>query len=586
MVTTFKQIRLYSMYRLKTASNPDQYTEYNEDSLHKPVFKSPTTYFSYAPEPYAGDLRYNFSDVTPRKGEELSVVELPIDHSDFEGIVKLASAAPTFVLIDVGNAITERTMIAGWIDRTEPVATKGPNMNTRIYWHVDYYLTSEYMRFESERMAIGGISGYDIRFSYGHGIVKRGPESMKRPDPSSPRRWVQSAAKNLMASETTQKIPWVIVAFTVTNGGNTTLSYINWQPGVSITSGGQTYSTLSWDDVYGGYIEERLGLDPNAVIGAWLAPMPASLSSVYIHGTYAAYQYFNSGSTVTLTGDMGSDVATSDLVKYVFIDNTGTEMFTAPWGLPFEYIIEQIDVGSSGANVQIYLADKAEYTAVSADVSKLAKAAEGRLFSFPLPAVPVTENAWASYNYSGERAYDIQMREIQRNQNAINGISGIGTSIIGGAIAGSIAPGVGTVAGAAAGAVSGILGTGLNYASSGYFDAKSQESVDKLTASQTAAMIVTARGRRGMEPIGKYDESFGWGIITMEADSVSAAELSDDQTERGYITDAWVSDCSTLIAQGGPLRIEGLEIKGSVPLEFKQYLTALFARGVHLDILT
>ena len=404
--------------------------------------------------------------------------------------------------------------------------------------------------------------------------------------------WVQQSAKNLMASDVQQKIPWVIVSYTETDPDTnyTTITYLNWQPGVSISYNGQTYNTPSWDDVYGGLIEERLGLNANAVIGAWVGPMPASLSDVYTHTagghTYAAYEYFNSGSTVVAPFDMGEHVKTDDLVKYVFEDTTGTEMFTAPWGLQFRYIIEQIDVGSSGANVMFYLATKDEYDAAAGDMKLLSHAAEGRLFSFPLPALPVTENAWQSYNYTGERAYDIQMREIQKNQNAINGIAGVGTSAIGGAIAGSmVLPGLGTIAGAVAGIATGAISTATNYVTSGHYDNRTQEAVDKLTSSQTAAMIVTARGRRGIEPFGKYGETFGWCIVKMQADATSATEIIAEQTELGYVTDSYAVDCSQIVSAGGGLRIEGLEVKGDIPPEGRAYIAALFARGVHLDLI-
>ena len=452
---------------------------------------------------------------------------------------------------------------------------------------MDYYLTGEYWRYAAKVDEISGRTPYPL-YDLGAGRIKRGPEGLARPGSILPRLWVQQTAKNLMSSEVAQKIPWVIVCYTETdpNTHYTTITYLNWQPGVSIPDGGNTYSTPSWDDVYGGLIEEKLGLNANAVIGAWVSPMSASESDVYTHGSYAAYEYYNSGSTVTAVFDMNNHVQTDDLIKYVFEDTTGTEMFTAPWGLQFRYIIEQIDVGSSGANVMFYLAGKAEYDAAAGDMSKLAYASEGRLFSFPLPALPVTENAWQSYNYTGERAYDIEMREIQKNQNAINGIAGVGTSAIGGAIAGSmVLPGPGTIAGAVAGIATGAISTATNYVTSGHYDNRTQEAVDKLTSSQTAAMIVTARGRRGIEPFGKSGETFGWCVIKMQADPLSAADIYADQSELGYVTDAYRTDCATVVAMGGGLRIEGLEVKGDIPPEGRAYIAALFARGVHLDLI-
>ena len=575
----YVNVKLYARCRFKDSASATYTSYYTEEGLHRPLFTDSTKVYI----PDSGELIYNFPIASPRKGHEFDEIEITLDYNRANGL-SYHDKVPRFITIETKatGGTAKNCLICGWIDDIEPVAVKGPSTTSRVRWHVDYWLTEEYFKQIYNHYT---ITQGRTPISYGCGRIRRGPSSMARPDPSMPRRWVKSAAKNIMASETAQMVPWVVVAFTVTNGSNTTISYINWQPGISITSGGVTYTTPSWDDVYSGMIEERFGLNSNAVIGAWVAPMPASLSSVYSYNGYGAYQYYNSASTVTTITDMGSEVSTSDLVKYVFEDTTGTEMFTAPWGLPFKYIFEQIDVGSSGANVQIYLCDAAEYTAVSGQSSQLSKASEGRLFSFPLPSLPVTENAWQSYNYSGERAYDIQMREIQRNQNAVNGIAGVGTSAISGAIMGSIAPGVGTAAGAVAGAVSSLIGTGASYATSAMFDTQTQEAVDKLTSSQTAGLIVAARSRRGIEPFGKVDEGFGWTVVTMEADSESSAELTAEQTELGYITDAYASDCSTLISAGGGLRIEGLEVKGDINARGRREISALFARGVHLDLI-
>lgn len=577
----YVNVKLYAACRFKDSASATYTSYYTEEGLHRPLFTNSAKI--YVPD--SAELIYNAPIASPRKGHEFDEIEVAFDYNRLNGL-SYHDRVPRFITIETkatgGSA--KNCLICGWIDDIEPVAVKGPSANSRIKWHVDYWLTEEYFK---QIYNYYTITQGRTPISYGCGRVGRGPSSMARPDPSMPRRWVKTAAKNIMVTEIGTKTPWVVVAFTVTDANNnTSLSYINWQPGMSIVSEGVTYPTPSWDDVYEGYIEERFGLNPKAVIGAWVAPMPASMSSVYQNNGYAAYQYYNSGSTVTAINDMGSEVSTSDLVKYVFEDATGTEMFTAPWGLPFRYIFEQVDVGSSGANVQIYLCDAMEYIAVSGDASQLSKASEGRLFSFPLPALPITENAWQSYNYSGERAYDMQMREIQRNQAGVNGIAGIGSSAIGGAIAGSVVPGIGTAVGAATGLISGTISTGVNYLTAGEFDKQTQQAVDKLASSQTAGLIIAARGRRGIEPFGKTGEGFGWTIVTLEADAESSAELAAEQSELGYVTDAYVADCSTIISSGGGLRIDRLEVKGDINAKGRRDISALFARGVHLDIIT
>lgn len=394
--------------------------------------------------------------------------------------------------------------------------------------------------------------------------------------------------------------PWVFVTYVNTDAEDkvTSINTLFWQIGHSITYQGTAYQTPGWDDIFKGRMEEFFGLDPEAIIGAWLSPfLVADSGTPYTHvetvegvTTYhAAYQIGNVQSSAINYHDLGADVMTDDSSKWVFYDVTGAEMFTVPWGLPFRYIIFQIDAGSVGCSMQIYLMDEAEADSLTdgqgnIDFKGGTKAAEGRLFSFPLPTLPVTQNAWASYNYSGQRDYDIQAREIQKNQNAVNGIAGVGTSAIGGAVAGSmVAPGPGTIAGAVGGAASALFGTALNYFTSGYFDNQTQEAIDRRTASQTAGMIMTACGRRGVEPLGKTK---GWLIMKMIRDSTSLSELETEQEELGYVTDVFSPDCSALITQGGGLRIENLEVKGDISPEGRRYIAALFARGVHLDLIS
>ncbi len=433
-------------------------------------------------------------------------------------------------------------------------------------------MTGEYWNFIQHRNVLDQPAQVWGTVRYGTGRFKRGPESIKRPEPSEPRMWKIGESVQL-----TNRL-WVIVSYTITdpNTHQTTISYCNWEPGVKITYEGTEYNTPSWDDVYGGLIEERLGLDSNAVLGAWVSPIAGNTSEIMpAHGGYTAYKYANSAtrteSILTFSGNKG----TTDDTKYVFVDATGTEIFTCPWGIQFRSIHYRVDVGTSGANLQVYLADRGDQYHTYG--------IEGRFFSFPLPNLPVTENAWQSYNYSGEREYDIRTREIQRNQAGVNGIAGIGSSALGGAIAGSIVPGIGTAVGAAAGLITGAISTTTNYATSGVFDKKSQEATDKLISNQIGGLIVTAKGRNGIEPLGK---NLGWILYGLVRDPVSAAELTAEQSELGYVTDTFAADCSTIISQGGGIRIEGLEVKGGISREGREYIAALFARGVHLDLIS
>ena len=357
----------------------------------------------------------------------------------------------------------------------------------------------------------------------------------------------------------------------------TDIVYYFWPVGKTIT--GAANASPDWASIYTGQIEEEMGIDPSRIQGFWLAPFKpwtggevADLTGVSVY----ELRHVLSGNVniKTLTGS----VQTSDKKKIVFTDPTGAEMFTAPWGISFKNIVTWFDVGTSAASLCVYLGE------TDTPIQER-KGAEGRYFSFPLPSLPVTENAWSSYTYSGQRDYDMEQKAIQRDRSAVNGIAGIGTQAIGGALAGTAAaPGPGTAVGAIAGLASGIIGTAVNYFTAGEFDSRDQRSVDTLTSRQTAGMIVNAGGYYGNVP--PYGSMIGWSMLTMVRDPVSLAEIEVEQEELGYDTDTYVKDCTNLISGGGPLRIEGLRVKGDIPKEGKEYISGLFSRGVHIDLIS
>lgn len=560
-------------------------TVYEEEDLHKPYFTKTAPrqgdFKSFAKD---ADRLYTFTNVQPRKGKEFEEMELDIAWEEFAGC-KLFST-PKLIVIKFSslNMAGSYTFIYGWIDDAEPVATKGPQTNTRIKWHVDWWLTwADYNWFmESKQMQILA-NWFPRRVTIGAGRLLKGPASFARPSASAPRKWLLDNAESMIDgrdphSKTAEW--WCIMCTTKTSGAPpsevvTGIVYYFWPVGKTIT--GAANASPDWASIYTGQIEEEMGIDPSRIQGFWLAPFKpwtggevADLTGVSVY----ELRHVLSGNVNIKT--LAESVQTNDKKKILFTDPTGAEMFTAPWGISFKTIITWFDVGTSAATLCVYLGE------TNAPTER--KGAEGRFFSFPLPSLPVTENAWSSYTYSGQRDYDMQQKAIQRDRSAVNGIAGIGTQAIGGALAGTAAaPGAGTAVGAIAGLASGIIGTAVNYFTAGEFDSRDQRSVDTLTSRQTAAMIVNAGGYGGI--IQPYGSMIGWNMLTMVRDPVSLAELEVEQEELGYDTDTYVVDCTNLISAGGPLRIDGLRIRGDIPKEGKEYISGLFARGVHIDLI-
>ncbi len=573
-------VRIYSKLTIGT-------TVYEEEDLHKPYFTRAAArqgdFKSFAKD---ADRLYAFTNVQPRKGKEFQEMELNIAWDEFAGCKLFSTPKLIVIKFPSLNTVGSYTFIYGWIDDAEPVATKGPQTNTRIKWHVDWWLTwTDYNWFmESGQMQILA-NWFPRRVTIGAGRLLKGPASFARPSSSAPRKWLLENAISMIDDRDPRSLTsiwWAVMCTTVTSGTPpsevvTSIVYYFWPVGRKIT--GADHNSPGWFTIYSGKIEEAMGIDPSRIQGFWLAPSrPWDNGKIKNLTDVSVYELQDVLGFQVNTKTLADSVQTDDKRKIVFTDPTGAEMFTAPWGISFKTIVTWFDIGTSAAALCVYLGETDK-------PDQERKGAEGRFFSFPLPSIPVTENAWSSYTYSGQRDYDLQQKAIQRDRSAVNGIAGIGTQAIGGALAGTAAaPGAGTAAGAIAGLASGIIGTAVNYFTSGEFDNREQRNVDILTSKQTAAMIVNAGGLGGV--IQKYGGSMvGWNMITMVRDPVSLAEIEVEQEELGYDTDTYVVDCTNLISGGGPLRIEGLRVKGDIPKEGKEYISGLFARGVNIDLI-
>lgn len=476
----------------------------------------------------------------------------------------------------------ERYYILGWIDSVEPLAIGQRGYNSRIKWHVDYYLTGEYWRFEALRQQ----EPSRLLYSVGAGRIKRGPSDLKRPEPSEPRKWVLDSSTELKIANDTYG-PYCVVMFTrtVTSAGGddyTTFYIAYWGVRqVNIHEGGNTYSVIPIQSVYEGVLEEPLGISPNSIVGIWFSPIPpGDINTATINhnqtsaGTWGWYESANGYQTYSVEVNLSNDtLKTDDDSKYLIVDPSGGVQNTLPWDLGFKTVTMSLDIGTSGAYLVL------RFNAAAGDpVVK----GEGRIVQIPLISAPITSNDRSEYVLSGQRDYDRETALLQQQQNLQSGIAGAGQSALGGLVGGALAGGpAGAIAGALGGAAIGIGGAYLNYDIARYYDSKSQAAYDKLISNQTASVLIQGGGVAWYSILGGK-----WELIKLIRDAVSAAELTAEQSELGYITDTYAADCSTIISQGGGLRIEGLEVRGAISREGREYIAALFARGVHIDILT
>lgn len=580
-------VRIWKECRLKVddGNGGTEWKDFQEEDLHVPLITSSTTNISI--DSSSSNLLYTFNDWTPKKGLITEEMELPIDYNEFLGI-DFATGTPKYLYVSYMGNNHQKIQFYAWIDSAHPVANKGPNTNTRIRYHINWWHTMLALEYVA---AIAPDECKSRGFTLGAGRIKRGPEDLARPDPGSPRLWEYDSSIEIKRSGD-EKGPWIIVHYTktikVTPPGMDEQSYTRFYIafwGVqesTIESGGVTYYTIPLSDVYNGMLEEDMGIAASSIIGVYFSPVPPVPETIIGFSHYSPSALLDYGwhnyaagvvppETYHITFGAGNEIKTTDHVKYVITDPIGTVYGTLPWGQEADRVVASVDVGSSGAWLNLEFKNGA----VSEEYG------EGRKMQLPLISAPVTSNALSEYVLSGQQEYDRTMARIQQEQNLKAGVAGIGSSIIGGAVAGTVAaPGIGTIAGAAAGPALGGIGLAANYFIQGETDRKTQEATYNLMANQVSNVLISGGGSNWW-----YHGLGIWRIVCMIRDPTSDAELTMEQEELGYVTDCYVTDCSPALTAGGPFKIEDLKVKGDVCPAAKQYIAALFARGVHLDLI-
>lgn len=598
------QLVLYKECQLRVADGNGGYTDetFHEDDLHRPLIPS-----SNLNNPVAGltdGTNYIgfFNDIHPRKGHFLDEVELPIPYEQFMGLGS-ASKTPKYLMMTAkgeygaGSAFAtqaeENFELFGWIDSIEPVATKGAGNNTRIRWHVDYWMTLQRLEWNAVKTPTAWSSR---SLKFGRGRFKRGPEGMQRPDPSTPRMWLYDSDTILRDySSLVTSNGYCIVSWNETVNSVTVIKTAYWRFNDSETVSGTTYYSPSMREIYSGQLEEILNVAASAIIGVWFSPiaygtasgvLPKVVTKDYTdvdgntqHRFIRSYEASTPLTTAPVYVDLTGDdffIKTTDTEKYIVMDPKGTIYGTLPWGIEFRYCKMTLDVGTSGAWLILCF----RKTSVATDYME---PGEGRQIEIPLISAPITSNALSEYAGSGQQEYDRKMAELQQETNLKSGIAGGIQGAASGAIGGAlVGKGAGALVGSAVGAGMSILQAQVNYQIGTEHDTKSQALYNTLMANQISNVISRVGG-----PMWKTNEDKRgfWRVVKLVRDPLSKGELETEQAELGYVCDTYTVNCTTVIANGGPMRIEGLEVLGDISNEAKRYIAAMFARGVHLDLI-
>lgn len=201
--------------------------------------------------------------------------------------------------------------------------------------------------------------------------------------------------------------------------------------------GAEAFRTPTLNMVMMGILEECYGVDPESIVSACISPIPPcsflgngsesdpfrptvpfTESSGYgwglhesstAYGTYEMnYFQFYGGRTGNhyeeYSGQLSSTIRTTDTQKVMIKSYDGSTVGTLPWGFPVRNYTYRMVNAINSQYIQIRFDGVDSYP-------------EGVCFTIPLPMVSVTSNSWSSYVYSGQREYDIQMRNAQSDQD-------------------------------------------------------------------------------------------------------------------------------------------------------------------------
>ena len=524
----------------------------------------------------------------PRKSSTLTSLELPLKY--------LAVMDMSYLYIEAGDG-TNTVKLYGWIDSIEETATAEESV--RINWTVDWWRS------------------YSGVVTYGAGTVTRcNDATLKRPYNVNPRIRTFKDATPIFPGlniDTGQNNMWVIVlaVLTYTQGGHniSQLTRFLFPDDVDIYDSvtNQTYRSLSIQDCYNGYLDEvmtemlpTLGANNIDLVSAYVSPIIPNTDFTYDSGrsawtsTYQVGYATWSGSDWAMfwesnvaydpeifgsyTRSLGTTlVMTDDTYSYHVSDFEGNLIGNVPWGIGFNRIFANLDIGPIGGYMKVYLYNSSDSTNIAQKAIS-----NGMAFSIPLPSIPITTNQWSDYVLSGQRNYDRQNREISREQSAIQGLTGIGASALGGTISGALVGGpVGAGVGAVAGSAGSLTSTGINYWLSGMYNDKLNDLQDQLYSRQKNTIQETGYGEH-WRSIAETNSMNGPMLIRLTIDSTSEAEMIGDITYNGYRTQYPVGSFSAFVTAGGPLQVQNAVITGSAPGIAKDTIKNMIEGGVRI----
>lgn len=553
------------------------------------------------------------SDILPTPDYTFTLQAIPRDtlftgFSVKEAFSELYDCSYLKVSYDFNNG--ENITVYGWIDAVSYISDTASSANTYVKWHVDLWRT------------------YLSKAHFGTGTVLRRLPNNDDPPQSYPFKWstVTNDKQNLV-SVSDANIYWAFLNMT-TKGVTTTLC---WPCNITSTNlrykidvSGTSVSAPSYHQTITGLFDEVLAIDPVAIYGVWLSPIPPApysvsnvdTSKVVTMEPWGLYSSSTGGAFQAVRADISKadfypeswvsiNAKTSDYEQCIVTDLDSQPVLMLPWGIQAMFCYYRI----INSDVSMYIS----FRFITKDSQTLDSATNGLECTIPLKTLPLSENARSSYIYSGQQEYDRRNMELQRRQAFINSITSTMGSTTTNAVMASLGNsktsqgvytdvpvmsgnasnptqvgsltgelGAKTNAGMGIGKASvltagvGVLGAGIDYYSAMVFNDKSMNATLDYMGMKTGSMILPSSGMdwilHGRMPM----------IVKLRWDDYSIQQRENDLLTYGAHVQETYESCQSLIDAGGPLQINNLNVRGAIPVQAKNYFRRRFSDGVKI----
>ena len=482
----------------------------------------------------------------------------------------------------------------GWVSDVT-ISSDGELPMTVISWHIDEWRT------------------WKKNVTFGSGHVKRRPFRDLDSTPIQDYQYRYQRKGSLDINILTglqngwvgsQNIWWVIVCFNDSWSIQGYTSLVTWAiplfadgSAVYARFSGQTpLKSLTWSEISRALLDERLGVPPDAIVGAWLSPTipfgtdrnviasgsgtsgdPFVLSSVtqtmigLPHGGHnadpsapAEYFVLQIYETKGQSGDLGSLMTSSEDNRIVLVSMDGSKMLEMPYDYSFRYYSVVCYVFANEAYLQISFGPSPSPNALENMV--------GLCTNIPLPQLPINQNAWLDYTYSGQREYDKENRKLQTQANAWKTSA---SGAITGGLMGGFGP-AGALVGAAAGATTGLMRYGFEEM---WLNDKEQSLIDRLKSNQLSALVMSSNAAQ------PFKDDLGIHLRSLIPDQYSLDQISNTRSQFGVSVDELLPTTDALIKTMSPkgyYNIQNLIITGDIPVSAKKWIRNKFASGVRL----